>query len=130
MEKIGKVYSEYQDGNLEAWYYTHVVDPNDLESRQIILSDGDEFCVGRSDDDDTWGFNIDFPGGILWREMCPLPDTRNDAERDRDKLRVERDELRVIIGKIANEVGNPDSDARIRGILLTSMDLLGNAKIY
>lgn len=207
MEKTGKVYSEYQDDNMEAWYRVDIVNPNDLESRQIFLSDddGDEIWSGRSDDDDTWaggGFKA-----VFWRERCALPDTRSDVEREQDELqvklgevererdklndilckigievsdnipnlaqnirriliedgqrdwinsiywreiplpgtrsdvererererdefRVELDELRVVIGKIANEVGNPDSDASIRGILLTSMDLLGNAKIY
>lgn len=112
MANIGKVYSEYQKGNAEAWYRIDEVNPENHAGRRILTSDGEECSWGRDS------------GHAFWREIGPLPDVRSDAERERDELRVERDELRDVIGKIANEVGNPEAGARIRGILLDSMGLL------
>lgn len=99
MTHPGKVYATYQPDNPEAWYLLSDIDPNDRDSRQILMSDGEHCNTCWSDDDSTWEWGRNTT--VYWRELCPLPDVRSKAERERDayltllkdiKRRVENNE--------------------------------------
>lgn len=48
MTNLGEIFDEHQPDNAEAWYLVDKVDPNDLDRRQIIMYDGEGFCVSWS----------------------------------------------------------------------------------